>query len=70
MLTGETAFKGDDNVQVLYRHVHGDIKPLHEANPEVPLPLSKVIMKMMSVNPRKRYQTMDEVEEILRAYEL
>ncbi|MGF1545987.1 MAG: HEAT repeat domain-containing protein [Thiotrichales bacterium] len=68
MLTGETAFKGDDNVQVLYRHVHGDIKPLHEANPAIPLPLSNIVMRMMAVNPGRRYQSMEEVEDTLRAY--
>ncbi|MGF1644944.1 MAG: HEAT repeat domain-containing protein [Thiotrichales bacterium] len=68
MLTGETAFKGDDNVQVLYRHVHGDIKPLHEANPAVPLPLSNIVMRMMAVNPGRRYQSMEEVEDTLRSY--
>ena len=70
MLTGDTAFKGDDNVQVLYRHVHGDIPPLHEANPDVPRELSDVVMTMMSVNPKKRYQTMMEVERVLRTFKL
>ena len=70
MLTGETAFKGSENVQVLYKHVHGEIKPLHEANPEVPLPLSRIVMRMMSVNPRHRYQTMAEVQEVLESYQL
>ncbi len=70
MLTGETAFKGSENVQVLYKHVHGEIKPLHEANPAVPLPLSRIVMRMMSVNPRHRYQTMAEVQEVLESYQL
>lgn len=70
MLTGETAFKGDDNVQVLYRHVHGDIKPIREANPEVPESLAAIVTKMMSVNPKKRHQTMQEVERELRMYKL
>ncbi len=70
MLTGETAFKGDDNVQVLYRHVHGDIKPLIEANPQVPDSLSEIVMKMLSVNPKKRHQSMQEVEKELRTYKL
>lgn len=70
MLTGQTAFKGDDNVQVLYKHVHGDILPLHETNADVPMALSKIVMKMMSVNPKHRYQTMDEVDRVLRAYQL
>ncbi len=70
MLTGDTAFKGDDNVQVLYRHVHGDIAPLHEANPDVPIELSDIVMKMMSVNPKKRFQTMLEVERVLRTFKL
>lgn len=68
MLTGQTAFKGDDNVQVLYKHVHGDIVPAHETNPKIPKPLSLIVMKMMAVNPKRRYQTMEEVENALRAY--
>lgn len=70
MLTGETAFKGDDNVQVLYRHVHGDIKPIREANPEIPESLAGIVTKMMTINPKKRYQTMQELERELRMYRL
>ena len=70
MLTGQTAFKGDDNVQVLYKHVHGDIQPVNEVNPKIPESLSKIVMKMMSVNPKRRYQTMEEVENALRAYRI
>jgi len=70
MLTGQTAFKGDDNVQVLYKHVHGDIQPVDEVNPEVPKALSQIVLKMMSVNPKRRYQTMLEVEKVLRTYTL
>lgn len=70
MLTGQTAFKGDDNVQVLYKHVHGDIQPVHEINPKVPKSLSQIVLRMMSVNPKRRYQTMLEVEKALRACEL
>lgn len=70
MLTGQTAFKGDDNVQVLYKHVHGDIVPLQEANPKVPLVLAEIVMKMIKVNPAHRYQTMTEVEKILEGLAL
>lgn len=70
MLTGQTAFKGDDNVQVLYKHVHGDIQPVHEVNAKIPEDLSKIVMKMMAVNPKRRYQTMEEVENALRSYRI
>ena len=70
MLTGQTAFKGDDNVQVLYKHVHGDVQPVHEVNPNIPKSLSQIVLKMMSVNPKRRYQTMLEVEKVLRTYKL
>lgn len=68
MLTGVTAFAGDDNMAVLYRHVHGDIEPAHKANPDIPLPLSNIVMKMMAVKPENRYKDMVELEEVLRAY--
>ena len=70
MLTGQTAFKGDDNVQVLYKHVHGDIQPVHEINSEVPKALSQIVLQMMAVNPKRRYQTMLEVEKALRTCNL
>lgn len=70
MLTGETAFAGDDNMAVLYRHVHGNIELAHKANPEIPLPLSNLVMKMMAVKPENRYKDMVEMEEVLRAYKV
>ncbi|HID81555.1 MAG TPA: serine/threonine protein kinase [Thiotrichales bacterium] len=68
MLTGVTAFAGDDNMAVLYRHVHGDIEPAYKANPDIPKPLSDIVMKMMAVKPENRYKDMVEMEEVLRAY--
>lgn len=70
MLTGITAFAGDDNMAVLYQHVHGKIDPVHKVNAEVPLPLSNIVMKMMAVKPGDRFQSMTELEETLLAYEL
>ncbi len=70
MLVGKTAFAGDDNMAVLYQHVHGNIDPVHKVNPDVPLPLSNIVSRMMAVHPRKRYQSMHEVEETLRSYKL
>lgn len=70
MLAGKTAFEGEDNMAVLYKHVHGNIDPLNEVNPDVPLPLSNIVARMMSVSPKKRYQTMREVEDTLRSYKL
>ena len=70
MLAGVTAFAGDDNMAVLYQHVHGDIKPLHEVNENVPLPLSNIVMKMMEVKPEDRYTSMAEVADVLNAYEV
>ena len=70
MLAGKTAFEGEDNMAVLYKHVHGNIDPLHKVNPEVPLPLSNIVSRMMSVHPKKRYQSMHEVEDTLRSYKL
>jgi len=36
----------------------------------VPTELSDVVMKMMSVNPKKRFQTMLEVERVLRTFKV
>ncbi len=70
MLSGITAFAGDDNMAVLYQHVHGKIDPVHKVNDKVPLPLSNIVMKMMAVKPEDRFQSMKELEETLRDYEV
>jgi serine/threonine-protein kinase len=68
MLTGEPPYMRGDHMAVMYQHVQGKAKPPMEVNPEVPPGLSEIVMKAMSVDKVRRYQSMDEMRGALEKY--
>ena len=61
MVTGQPPYSRGDHMSVMYQHVQGKAKPPLEVNPELPKPLSDLVVKAMSVDKLKRYQSMDEL---------
>lgn len=68
MLAGTAPFSGDDNVAVMYQHVQGGAKPLHEQNPEISRTLSALVARMMAVEPEQRFRSMREVRHTLEPF--
>ena len=60
MVTGVPPFAGSSPARMLLGQ-SGTARPPHEADPEVPEPLSRLIQKMMSPAPETRHQSMEEV---------
>lgn len=56
MLTGKRPFEFDDPMELI--HAHMARKPIapHEINNDIPLPISKIIIKLLSKNAEDRYQ--------------
>lgn len=57
MLTGEKPFTGDDDVAVLYQHVHNDPEPLDErlgADHDIPQSVLDLIHRAMAKDPEER----------------
>ncbi len=56
MLTGKRPFEYDDPMELI--HAHMARKPIapHEINNDIPLPISKIIIKLLSKNAEDRYQ--------------
>ena len=46
-VTGVAAFEGENDQAVLYQHVYGKVTPPHEVNPQVPEPLSRLVMSLL-----------------------
>jgi eukaryotic-like serine/threonine-protein kinase len=61
MLTGETPFKGNDPLEVLYQQVHQMPPPLREYNPEIPEWLERITLRAMSKEPADRFQSANEM---------
>jgi eukaryotic-like serine/threonine-protein kinase len=68
MLTGEPPYHRGDHMAVMYQHVQGKAKPPIEVNPNIPPGLSDMVMKAMSVDKARRFQTMDELRTALENY--
>ncbi len=57
MFTGAVPFQGVDKSELIYYHIAKTPLPPHEVNPEVPIFLSQIIMKLISKTAEERYQT-------------
>ncbi len=65
VLAGQPPYQGNDHMALIYHHLNGDAKPLHEVNPEISKTLSAVVHKTMAVTPDDRYQSMAALGERL-----
>jgi serine/threonine protein kinase len=60
-LTGEKPFKGKTLHAVLFQIIQEEPDPLLTLNPELPTRIAAGVHRMLTKDPEKRYQSMDEV---------
>ena len=70
MATGVPPYSRGDHMSVMYQHVEGKAKHCQEINPKIPDDFAELIVKAMSVDKTKRYQSMDELTDALDAITL
>jgi serine/threonine-protein kinase len=70
MATGVPPYSRGDHMSVMYQHVQGKAKGCQEINPDLPDDLAAIIIKAMSVDKSKRYQSMEELTDALDAVTL
>lgn len=70
MLTGQLPFEAEEPLSVIYKHVHERPNPPHRVREDVPQVLSRVVLRLMSKEPEKRYTTGAELIEDLRSPEV
>ena len=57
LLTGQLPFLSEDPLELVHAHIAQSVKfPLH-GSPPIPLPLQKIILKLMAKNAEDRYQS-------------
>lgn len=61
MVTGESPFKGDSTLQVMYRRVKERAPNPQQLNAEVPAYLSGIILHCLEREPARRYQDAKEI---------
>ncbi|WP_293128170.1 ATP-binding sensor histidine kinase [Microcoleus sp. bin38.metabat.b11b12b14.051] len=57
MLTGKLPFPSNDPLEIVYSHIAVQAISPHQINPEIPAPISEIVMKLMAKNAEDRYQS-------------
>ncbi len=68
MLTGVPPYSRGDHMSVMYQHVQGKARAPQQVNSALPPELSDLVVKTMSVDKTKRFQTMDELRTALSRF--
>lgn len=57
LLTGSCPFPVGDALELVHWHLARTLRPPTEVVPEIPLPLSQIVMKLLAKTPEQRYQS-------------
>jgi signal transduction histidine kinase len=61
LATGKPPFISKDPMRLIHDHLARVPAPLHEVDPDLPAPLSDIVMHLLEKEPDNRYQTADGV---------
>ncbi|MCW8131056.1 MAG: protein kinase [Planctomycetota bacterium] len=64
-LTGNPPFQGDNLPSLIFKHLYEPVKPMREADPNIPEALEQVCMKLLAKKAEERYQSGMELLEAL-----
>ena len=70
MLTGQPPFGGDNYCKIVGNCLHGDTPNARAVNPDLPALLCETVSKMMFKDRRDRYQSPNELLEVLENIEI
>ncbi len=65
MSTGQLPFVSEDVIELIHAHIAVVPVTPHDLNPEIPVQISNIIMRMIEKNPDDRYQSLSAVKEDL-----
>ncbi len=66
--TGRVPFDGDDAISVAMKQVQEIPVPPSQINPRVDADLERIILRCMEKDPANRFQTADELRQVLASY--
>ena len=61
MLTGRLPFEAETVRTVAYQHLSEEAEPVEKLNPSVPVPVAKLVRRMMAKKPSDRFQSMEKL---------
>lgn len=67
MVTGEVPFHADEDIAVVLMHIQTPMPDPRKINPDIPVEFTQVLRKAMEKDPKKRFQTADEMRKALQS---
>ena len=68
LLSGRLPFEAESPTALALKHLRDEPPWVTEFNPSVPLPVAKIIRKVMAKEPAARYRTADQLARILESF--
>ena len=65
LLTGTLPFRGDNAVEIAFKHIKNDIPSIKESNPSIPQSIENIVLKATAKNPKNRYSNAKEMHDDL-----
>ncbi len=65
MLTGQLPYDADTPIGIAMKHVNGSLRPPREVDPTIPGGINAIVVKLLSKDPKDRYQSASELIEDL-----
>ena len=65
LLTGNLPFRGDNAVEIAFKHIKNDIPSIKETNPSIPQSIENIVLKATAKNPKNRYSSAKEMHDDL-----
>lgn len=65
LLTGSLPFRGDNAVEIAFKHIKNDIPSIRETNPSIPQSIENIVLKATAKNPKNRYSSAKEMHDDL-----
>jgi serine/threonine-protein kinase len=69
LVTGQLPFEADTPLAIILRHLNDPIPSARALNPQVPLEVDQIIIKLMAKRPEDRYQNANELIAAIEAIE-
>ena len=65
LLTGTLPFKGENAVEIAFKHIKNDIPSIREVNNSIPQSIENIVLKSTAKNPKNRYNSAKEMHDDL-----
>jgi PAS domain S-box-containing protein len=66
LLSGEKPFDSDDSLELIHCHIARQPLPLYQVDPQIPRPVSDIVMKLLSKTAENRYQSATGIQSDLK----